>query len=106
MVLASVLAYASAGVILPSMIPSIQYHGQDLVGGYSYGYATPEIESKTQVRQFDSAVLSGYKYVDGYGQIQQVEYKADPKLGLHVATNLPINLIQVISIINQKLIIK
>lgn len=103
MVLASVLAYASAAVILPSMIPTIQYHGQDLVGGYSYGYATPGIESKTEVRQIDGTVLGGYKYVDGYGQIQQVEYKADPKLGFQVAaTNLPVAPIQVILIIKHK----
>ena len=68
---------------------SSQYHAQDEFGQYSFGYSdtgSVRQESKTA----DGVVTGGYRYVDGNGLIQTVEYIADDA-GFRVAgTNLPI----------------
>jgi len=68
---------------------SSQYHAQDEFGQYSFGYSdtgSVRQESKTA----DGVVTGGYRYVDGNGIIQTVEYIADDA-GFRVAgTNLPI----------------
>lgn len=76
-------------------IPSIggpvysQYHSQDELGQYSYGYSGGP-SSKAEVKTSDGITRGGYSYVDPNGIIQKVSYISDPVNGFRVAgTNLP-----------------
>lgn len=66
-----------------------QYHSQDTLGQYSYGYnggSSAKVESKS----FDGITRGSYSYVDAEGRLQTVEYTADPVNGFRAAaTNLP-----------------
>lgn len=66
-----------------------QYHSQDTLGQYSYGYnggSSAKIESKS----IDGITRGSYSYVDAEGRLQTVEYTADPINGFRAAaTNLP-----------------
>lgn len=65
-----------------------QYHNQDALGQYSYGYSEP-LSSKQEVRSLDGITRGSYSYQDSDGIIQTVDYRADDS-GFHVAaTNLP-----------------
>ena len=69
---------------------SSQYHNQDLLGQYAYGYADPNSQ-KHESRSANGITHGGYSYVDGNGLVQSVEYTADPVHGFRVAgTNLPV----------------
>ena len=66
-----------------------QYHAQDEVGQYNYGYATAD-SSKSEVRTADGIVQGTYSYVDANGILQTTNYISDA-LGFRVAaTNLPV----------------
>ncbi|XP_071441685.1 vitelline membrane-like protein [Hetaerina americana] len=81
-----VAAYAAA----PGAAISSQYHAQDEIGQYSYGYAGGP-STKSEVKTFDGVTRGGYSYVDSEGQVQSVNYVADPLRGFRVsATNLPV----------------
>ncbi|KAG8235991.1 hypothetical protein J437_LFUL016524 [Ladona fulva] len=68
---------------------SSQYHAQDELGQYSYGYAGGP-SAKSEVKTFDGVTRGGYSYVDAEGKVQNVNYVADG-LGFRVAaTNLPV----------------
>lgn len=68
---------------------STQYHNQDNLGQYSYGYADPNSQ-KHEVRLHDGVTRGSYSYVDANGHVQSVSYTADPHSGFHaVGTNLP-----------------
>jgi len=94
-VLATVLAAANAGLIAgPAIVAggahATQYHAQDELGQYSYGYAGGP-SSKTETKTADGVVRGAYNYIDGNGLVQSVNYVADPVNGFRVAaTNLPV----------------
>lgn len=76
--------------IITSQSPIIsQYHSQDTLGQYSYGYnggSSAKIESKS----LDGITRGSYSYVDADGKLQTVEYTADAVNGFRAAaTNLP-----------------
>lgn len=66
-----------------------QYHSQDTLGQYSYGYnggSSAKVESKS----IDGVTRGSYSYVDAEGRVQTVEYSADSVNGFRAAaTNLP-----------------
>ncbi|KAG8235994.1 hypothetical protein J437_LFUL016527 [Ladona fulva] len=83
--------------VIPYMHPhvtphvvSTQYHSQDELGQYSYGYSGGP-SSKSEVKTIDGVTRGGYSYVDAEGKVQNVNYVADPINGFRVsATNLPV----------------
>ncbi|XP_046383577.1 uncharacterized protein LOC124154103 [Ischnura elegans] len=92
--LAAVSADAIHGVGVAAHVVSAptssQYHAQDELGQYEYGYSGP-LSSKHEARSFDGVTRGGYSYVDGHGLVQSAEYVSDPHNGFRVAaTNLPV----------------
>lgn len=76
--------------IITAQSPVIsQYHSQDTLGQYSYGYnggSSAKVESKS----LDGITRGSYSYVDASGRLQTVEYTADSVNGFRAAaTNLP-----------------
>lgn len=66
-----------------------QYHSQDNLGQYSYGYSGG-LSSKTETKTLDGITRGSYSYIDADGQLQSVEYTADAINGFRAAaTNLP-----------------
>merc|ERR1712241_14989 len=65
-----------------------QFHAQDEIGGYNYGYATPS-SSKQEFRTADGIVQGSYSYVDANGITQTVNYVSDAEGFKVAATNLP-----------------
>lgn len=66
-----------------------QYHSQDSLGQYAYGYSGG-LSSKTETKSFDGVTRGSYSYVDANGLLQTVEYTADALNGFRAAaTNLP-----------------
>merc|ERR1712241_480068 len=65
-----------------------QFHGQDELGGYNYGYATAD-SSKQEFRTPDGVVQGTYSYVDANGVLQTVNYVSDAEGFKVAATNLP-----------------
>lgn len=86
--------YAGAPIIARSQIiagaPLLrQYHAQDSLGQYSYGYEGGP-SAKNEVRSLDGVTRGSYSYVDPEGKLQSVAYTADALNGFRVAaTNLP-----------------
>ncbi|GLH10073.1 Cuticle protein 6 [Gryllus bimaculatus] len=79
---------AAAAVVAPSV--SSQYHAQDELGQFSYGYQGP-LSAKQEVRTADGITRGGYSYVDAHGLVQSAQYVSDPVNGFRVAaTNLPV----------------
>jgi hypothetical protein len=69
---------------------SSQYHAQDGLGRYSYGYVGP-LSSKSETKSADGVTTGGYSYIDANGVLQTVNYVADAVHGFRVAaTNLPV----------------
>ncbi|XP_055685942.1 cuticle protein 19.8-like [Lutzomyia longipalpis] len=67
-----------------------QYHSQDELGQYSYGYSGGP-SAKTETKTFDGITRGAYSYIDANGLLQSVEYTADPIHGFRAAaTNLPV----------------
>ncbi|XP_073969541.1 uncharacterized protein [Rhodnius prolixus] len=91
LVLIAIIGYASAavhGVGLGAV--TTQYHAQDLLGQYAYGYAGGP-SAKEEVRTADGVTRGGYSYLDGHGLVQSAAYVSDPFNGFRVAaTNLPV----------------
>lgn len=76
--------------IITAQSPVIsQYHSQDTLGQYTYGYnggSSAKVESKS----IDGITRGSYSYVDAEGRLQTVEYTADSVNGFRAAaTNLP-----------------
>lgn len=66
-----------------------QYHSQDTLGQYSYGY-NGGLSAKTESKSIDGITRGSYSYVDAEGRLQTVEYTADSVNGFRAAaTNLP-----------------
>lgn len=69
-----------------------QYHSQDDIGQYSYGYSDGN-SVKQELKTADGVVRGSYSYVDSDGLVQTVNYIADA-LGFRVgATNLPVHIV-------------
>lgn len=87
------VTYARPGFLQSYVVPfglSTQYHAQDALGQYSYGY-TDGLSSKNEVKTFDGVTRGGYSYVDSNGIVQSAAYTADAVNGFKVsATNLPV----------------
>jgi hypothetical protein len=67
-----------------------QYHAQDDIGQYNYGYSDPN-SVKQEVRTADGVTRGSYSYVDANGLVQTVNYISDA-MGFRVAaTNLPVH---------------
>lgn len=85
--------YAAAPIahITPLATPILsQYHAQDALGQYTYGYNN-ELSSKIETKSFDGTTRGAYSYVDPKGELQSVEYSADAINGFRVAaSNLPV----------------
>ncbi|XP_063361258.1 RNA-binding protein EWS-like [Cydia amplana] len=64
-----------------------QFHGQDGLGGYAYGYQAPE-SSKVENRARTGDVTGSYTYKDGNNELIKVRYWADGE-GFHQEDNLP-----------------
>ena len=85
---AHVLAAPAAVGVATSV--SNQYHAQDTLGQYSYGYSGGP-SAKTETRTADGITRGGYSYIDGHGLVQSASYVSDPVNGFRVAaTNLPV----------------
>jgi hypothetical protein len=68
---------------------SSQYHVQDTLGQYTYGYSAGS-SAKAESKTLDGVVRGGYSYLDGNGIVQTASYIADDVNGFRVAaTNLP-----------------
>lgn len=65
-----------------------QYHTQDELGQYAYGYSDP-LSAKQEVRSLDGVTQGSYSYIDAEGILQTVDYTADENGFRVAATNLP-----------------
>ncbi|CAG9863429.1 unnamed protein product [Phyllotreta striolata] len=92
-ILACTAATTTTGFITPiaafAAPLSSQYHAQDTLGQYTYGYTNP-LSAKSEARSIDGSVLGSYSYVDPNGKIQSVEYAADQGGFRVAASNLPV----------------
>lgn len=82
----------SAPVAHAVVAPTVtsQFHAQDELGQYSYGYQG-DTSAKQEVRTADGITRGGYSYLDAHGLVQSAQYVSDPVNGFRVAaTNLPV----------------
>lgn len=80
-----ILSYNAPVVIAP---PASQWHTQDSLGQYAYGYSGGP-SAKSEVRSLDGITSGSYSYLDPENKLQTVNYVSDA-LGFRVAaTNLP-----------------
>jgi hypothetical protein len=83
-----ILAYSAP--ISPVLVApgSSQWHSQDSLGQYAYGYSGGP-SAKSEVRSLDGITSGSYSYIDPENKLQTVNYVSDA-LGFRVAaTNLP-----------------
>ncbi|XP_068903482.1 keratin, type I cytoskeletal 9-like isoform X1 [Tenebrio molitor] len=73
--------------VLEDIYLANQYHGQDGLGGYLYGYAVPDI-AKTEKKKAGGDLRGAYNYIAGNGQEIKVEYW-DDGTGFHQVDNVP-----------------
>ena len=82
-------AYAPVYGYANPVLSANQFHAQDEVGQYNYGYSNQD-SAKSEVKTADGVVRGSYSYVDANGIIQTTNYISDA-LGFRVAaTNLPV----------------
>uniref|UniRef100_T1JIX6 Uncharacterized protein n=1 Tax=Strigamia maritima TaxID=126957 RepID=T1JIX6_STRMM len=60
----------------PDKSHSTQYHAQDSLGQYSYGYSTSNGIEKNEARSADGTVVGGYSYISPEGQQVVIKYTA------------------------------
>jgi len=85
------IAAPAPAAVAPVAVPTpehSQFHAQDGLGGYNYGYATAE-SSKQEFRTPDGIIQGTYSYVDANGILQTVNYVSDAEGFKVAATNLP-----------------
>ncbi|ROT83683.1 hypothetical protein C7M84_023150 [Penaeus vannamei] len=81
--------YSYAAPFAPVAPIQSQYHAQDEIGQYSFGYAGGP-SSRAETRDAFGVVRGSYNYVDSEGKVQTQHYVADA-LGFRVSgTNLPV----------------
>ncbi|XP_044268365.1 keratin, type I cytoskeletal 9-like isoform X2 [Tribolium madens] len=73
--------------VLEDIYLANQYHGQDGLGGYLYGYSVPDI-AKTEKKKAGGDLRGAYNYIAGNGQEIKVEYW-DDGTGFHQVDNVP-----------------
>jgi len=73
--------------VLEDIYLANQYHGQDGLGGYVYGYSVPDI-AKTEKKKAGGDLRGAYNYISGDGQEIKVEYW-DDGTGFHQIDNVP-----------------
>lgn len=67
-----------------------QYHSQDELGQYSYGY-NGGLSAKSETKSLDGITRGAYSYLDAEGKLQSVEYTADALNGFRaIASNMPV----------------
>ncbi|XP_058123709.1 cuticle protein-like [Anopheles ziemanni] len=86
----------AANIAAPTYLAAIpaelqsQYHSQDELGQYSYGYSGAQ-SAKAESKSFDGITRGSYSYVDAENKLQTVAYTADAVNGFRVAaSNLPV----------------
>jgi len=90
--IASPYLYSGLGapIVAAPAATSSQFHAQDELGSYSYGYAGGP-SAKTESKTPDGVTRGSYSYIDANGIQQTVNYVSDPVNGFRVAaTNLPV----------------
>lgn len=90
---AAVVAATGSAVYAPVVHGPVttQYHSQDELGQYSYGYSGGP-SAKHEQRTADGVTSGGYSYVDANGLVQSLAYVSDPVNGFRVSgTNLPVD---------------
>ncbi|KXJ80461.1 hypothetical protein RP20_CCG024935 [Aedes albopictus] len=81
-------APAAAYYAAPAELSS-QYHSQDNLGQYSYGY-DGGLSAKAETKSLDGVTRGSYSYLDAENKRQTVTYTADALNGFRAqATNLP-----------------
>lgn len=73
--------------VLEDIYLARQYHGQDGVGGYLYGYNIPDI-AKTEKKKAGGDLTGAYNYINGDGKEIKVQYW-DDGTGFHQIDNVP-----------------
>jgi hypothetical protein len=83
------VSYSVPSALLASPVSvSSQYHTQDSLGQYSYGYSAGS-SAKAETKTLDGVTRGGYSYLDGNGVVQTANYVADDVNGFQVAaTNM------------------
>merc|ERR1711997_1295756 len=80
----------AAPAAVPVDITNSQYHAQDDIEQYNYGYSSP-LSTKQELKTADGVTRGSYSYVDANGIVQTVNYLSDA-MGFRVAaTNLPVH---------------
>merc|ERR1712051_1180135 len=75
---------------VPADLTNSQFHAQDDIGQYNYGYSSPT-STKQELKTADGVTRGSYSYVDANGLVQTVNYISDA-MGFKVAaTNLPVH---------------
>merc|ERR1719445_809925 len=75
---------------VPADLTNSQFHAQDDIGQYNYGYSSPT-STKHELKTADGVTRGSYSYLDANGVYQTVNYISDA-LGFKVAaTNLPVH---------------
>ena len=89
----TVVEAAPVEAAAPAADPSSsQYHAQDDLGQYNYGYSNPN-SAKVETKSADGIVRGSYTYIDAHGKLQTVQYISDA-FGFRVAaTNLPVHVV-------------
>ena len=72
--------------VLEDIYLANQYHGQDGLGGYLYGYSVPDI-AKTEKKKAGGDLRGAYNYINGDGKEIKVEYW-DDGTGFHQVDNV------------------
>merc|ERR1712027_15468 len=88
---APVQAYSAGVPIVASNVDAAnsQYHAQDDLGQYNYGFSNPT-QTKQELKTADGVTRGSYSYVDANGLVQTVNYISDA-MGFRVAaSNLPV----------------
>merc|ERR1711997_115826 len=74
---------------VPADLTNSQFHAQDNIGQYNYGYSSPT-STKQELKTADGVTRGSYSYLDANGVYQTVNYISDA-MGFKVqATNLPV----------------
>ncbi|XP_058834668.1 cuticle protein 19.8-like [Topomyia yanbarensis] len=80
---------ATTYIAAPAEVTS-QFHAQDELGQYSYGYSGG-LSAKTETKSLDGVTRGSYTFLDADNKVQTVSYTADAANGFRAeASNLPV----------------
>lgn len=80
--------------VLEDIYLAKQYHGQDGIGGYLYGYNVPDI-AKTERKKAGGNLRGAYNYIAGNGQ----EIKVKSNKYLYILKKAPLNEYKIVSFV-------